>query len=185
MMKKTEEIFSILSKGMFISRNSTSQNMRAYYDLLEDHQQEYADYYAGIGFLLEGGNGYFYFCRKESKADMQRKLERMAQWIDILDFLKTYNGTFSSGFEFMTSDIEVRLSSDIELKEKAEQLFRGRHSTHQEIIERLMKELTDNGFAELISEVTKQYVITDAFHYMEELVDCLTISDEVKNEIPE
>ena len=64
-------------------------------------------------------------------------------------------------------------------------MFRGRHSTHQEIIERLMKELTDNGFAELISEVTKQYVITDAFHYMEELVDCLTIPEEVKNEIPE
>lgn len=150
MMKKTEEIFSILSKGMFISRNSTSQNMRAYYDLLEDHQQEYADYYAGIGFLLEGGNGYLYVFKKSSM-----------------------------------SNIEVRLSSDIELKEKAEQLFRGRHSTHQEIIERLMKELTDNGFAELISEVTKQYVITDAFHYMEELVDCLTISEEVKNEIPE
>ncbi len=48
-----------------------------------------------------------------------------------------------------------------------------------------MKELTDNGFAELISEVTKQYVITDAFHYMEELVDCLTIPEEGKNEIPE
>lgn len=63
-MKKTEEIFSILSKGMFISRNSTSQNMRAYYDLLEDHQQEYADYYAGIGFLLEEVMGIFIFAEK-------------------------------------------------------------------------------------------------------------------------
>lgn len=56
----TEEIFNILSKGGFISNNSVQARIKRYYDAIEDHQAEYDEYYQGIGFHLEAGDGYFF-----------------------------------------------------------------------------------------------------------------------------
>ena len=84
-MQYTREIFDTLSKGAFISADSTSQQVRRWYDALDDGFQEYRAYYEGVGFILESGDGYFYFSRKESKADLQRKLEALLRWAAALD----------------------------------------------------------------------------------------------------
>ena len=57
-MKYTEEIFNILSKGGFISSNSVSTQVKRLYDAIEEDLPDYYDYYKGIGFYLEGGDGY-------------------------------------------------------------------------------------------------------------------------------
>ncbi len=75
----TEEIFNILSKGGFISNNSVQARIKRYYDAIEDHQAEYDEYYLGIGFHLEAGDGYFFFTRKETKVDLLRKLEAVSK----------------------------------------------------------------------------------------------------------
>ncbi len=183
-MKYTEEIFNKLSRGEFISANSTSVQVRRLYDAIDDNLQEYQDYFHGIGMQLEGGDGYYYFCRQEAKVDMTRKLEAMYKWIDYIDFLKTFNSTFGSGFEFRPADMLVRMSNDIELKEKAEGLFKEKKS-HEEIVDKLIKEMENIGFVEISNEIDSTYKVTSAFHYIEEIVDCLTISEEVKDEIPE
>ena len=117
-MRYTKEIFEILSKGGFISQNSISQQRAHLYDAIEDDFQQYQEYYEGIGFLLEGGNGYYYFSRSESKMDLADKVQRLATWIDRVDFLKTFNTAFGPGFSFRKSNILEKFSSDIELKEK-------------------------------------------------------------------
>ena len=75
LMKYTEEIFNILSKGGFISSNSVSPAVKRYYDAIEEELAEYYEYYKGIGFYLEGGDGYYLFTRREAKVDLERKLE--------------------------------------------------------------------------------------------------------------
>lgn len=85
-MKRSEEIFNILSKGGFIVSNSIKPQNNQLYDLIEEDEQEYADYFAGIGFQLDKGDGYYYFSRREAKVDLQRKLEAMCKWIDYLVF---------------------------------------------------------------------------------------------------
>jgi hypothetical protein len=125
-MRYTKDIFDILSRGGFISQNSVSQQISNLYDAIEDDFQQYQDYFSGIGFLLEGGNGYYYFSRSENKVELADKVQRMAEWIDRIDFLKTFNTAFGSGFTFSKSNILEQFSSDIELKEKArheQQLF--------------------------------------------------------------
>jgi len=119
MVRYTKEIFDILSKGGFISQNSISQQRTHLYDAIEDDFQKYQEYYQGIGFLLEGGNGYYYFSRTENKVELSEKVQRLALWIDRVDFLKTFNQAFGSGFTFRKSNILEKFSSDIELKEKA------------------------------------------------------------------
>lgn len=56
-MRYTKEIFDILNKGGFISQNSISQQRSHLYDAIEDDFQNYQEYFSGIGFQLEGGNG--------------------------------------------------------------------------------------------------------------------------------
>ena len=60
-MKYTKEIFDILSRGGFICSNSVRRQTKTIYDAIEDNYEEYREYYSGIGFNLESGNGYYYF----------------------------------------------------------------------------------------------------------------------------
>ena len=55
-MKYTEEIYSTLSHGGFISSNSLSPAVRRYYDAIEEELTDYYEYYKGIGFYLESGD---------------------------------------------------------------------------------------------------------------------------------
>lgn len=173
----TEEIFNILSRGGFISNNSVLAKIKRYYDAIEDYQAEYDEYYQGIGFHLEAGDGYFFFSRKETKGDLQRKLEAVSKWIDYLTFLKTYNSTFGSGLVFSAADIVVRINCDMELKELAGKLFSEKKS-YDEIVDKLIGELVRMGFIEQQDEVEKNWKVLTSFHYIEELIDCISITDD-------
>ncbi len=173
-MRYTKEIFEILSKGGFISQNSISQQRAHLYDAIEDDFQQYQEYYEGIGFLLEGGNGYYYFSRSESKMDLADKVQRLATWIDRVDFLKTFNTAFGPGFSFRKSNILEKFSSDIELKEKARHLYTDL-KTNDEKIDKLINEMDKMGFVEIENDLDNTYKVTSAFHYIEEVIDCLTI----------
>lgn len=173
-MRYTKEIFEILSKGGFISQNSISQQRSLLYDAIEDDFRQYQEYFEGIGFLLEGGNGYYYFSRQETKVELEDKVQRLAPWIDRLDFLKTFNTAFGSGFSFRKSNILEEFSSDIELKEKARHIYTDL-KTNDEKMDKLIGDMERLGFVELENELDGTYKVTAAFHYIEELIDCLTI----------
>ena len=166
----TEEIFNILSRGGFISNNSVQTKIK----------REYDEYYQGIGFHLEAGDGYFFFTRKENKVDLLRKLEAVSKWIDYLTFLKTYNSAFGAGLVFSAADIVVRINCDMELKELAGKLFSEKKS-YDEIVEKLISELDRMGFIEQQDEVEKTWKVLASFHYIEELIDCISITDDTDN----
>ena len=163
-MHYTKEIFDILSRGGFISQNSVSQQQSNLYDAIEDDFQQYQDYFSG----------YYYFSRQENKVELADKVQRMAEWIDKTDFLKTFNTAFGSGFTFRKSNILEKFSSDIELKEKARRLYTDL-MTNDEKIDKLIGDLQRQGFVELQDELDGTFKVTAAFHYIEELIDCLTI----------
>ena len=173
-MRYTKEIFDILSKGGFISRNSISQLHSHIYDAIEDDYESYLEYFRGIGFQLEVGNGYYYFSRTENKVELADKVQRLALWIDRVDFLKTFNNIFGPGFSFRKSNILEKFSSDIELKEKARNLYPDL-KTNDDKIDKLITDLERLGLVELENELDGTYKVTSAFHYSEELIDCLTI----------
>lgn len=186
MIKQTAEIFEILSKGGFISSDSTNQNIRQLYIVIEENQVELTEFFAAINFNLESGNEYFYFTRRENKVDLERKLEIAARWIDVLDFIKTYDAAFSAGFRFQPADIVVKAGSDLELKEKLNglKMLTGREK-HEDIIDKIVYDLRRDGFIELENDITSTYKVVAAFSYLEELVACINIPEEIQNEIPE
>ena len=183
-MKYTREIFDILSRGGFICSNSVRRQTKTIYDAIEDNYEEYREYYSGIGFNLESGNGYYYFTRQESRVELDAKLDRFVRWIDRLDFLKTFNNVFGPGFTFRTSNILEQIAADMELKEKAMRLYAEKLKL-DEVVDKLVDELEKIGFVEKENELDGTWKVTSAFHYIEELVDCLTVSEEVRNEVLE
>ena len=70
------------------------------------------------------------------------------------------------------------------MKEKAAKLFSDKKK-YDEVVGKLLKELESMGLIEKENELDGTYKVLSAFHYMEDLVDCITISEEVQDEIPE
>ena len=187
--KQTAIIFEILSKGQFISSNSSDESIRKLYSIIEEEQNfDYLyDFFRNINFTLEHGDEYYYFSRVENKIDLERKLDQAFKWIDILDFLKVFDGSFGSGYRFTPSDILVKLNLDAELKSKLEGLKRysGGKEKFNEIVDKILEDLKKDRFIELENEISHQYKVLASFKYLEQLVMSINISEEVKNEIPE
>src|SRR5690625_6879740 len=87
--------------------------MQTLYNIMEDKNtfEDLYDYFKQINYIIEHGNGYFYFSRKEKNTDLDRKLNKAFEWIDWLDFLKSYDNTFDVGFRFTPDDIASKLKN--------------------------------------------------------------------------
>lgn len=185
---QTANIFKILSKGQFISSNSSDKNISNLYNIIEDDENfdNLYDYFININFVLEKGNEYFYFSRPENKIDLEKKIEKAFEWIDIIDFFKTYDNAFSVGYRFSPSELLVRIKTDAELETKLDGLKKHTDKTkHQDILDKILKKLIDDTYIELENEITHQYKVLASFNYLEQLILTINIPDDVKNEIPE
>ena len=183
---QTADIFKILSKGQFLSSNSSNKTIQELYNVIENEQNfdNLRMFFQQINFILEKGDEYFYFSRPETKADLEKKIETAYKWIDILDFLKTYDNAFGSGYRFSPSEILVRIKADAELETKLERLNKNKE-TLQDILDKVLKQLIDDNFIEIENERTQQYKVLASFKYLENLILTININEEVKNEIPE
>lgn len=185
---QTAEIFKILSKGQFISSNSSDKVISSLYNVIDEEQnyENLRDYFENIHFILERGDEYFYFSRPETKVDLEKKIERAFEWIDIMDFLKTFDNAFSPGYRFTPSEIMVRIKTDAELETKLEALKKHTNrAIHQDILDRVLKKLIDDTFIELENDITHQYKVLASFKYLEQLILTINIPDEIIDEIPE
>lgn len=185
MRNNTQRIYERLSRGEFLSVDSSDTSIRHLYEDIEENLDDYVDFFKEIGLQLEAGNGYFFFSRiGEGKQSIEQKLESFSKWLDYLDFLKTYNQSFTAGYQFRKSHLIEQISLDIELKEKAGHLYKKYGAgSYLEIVNKLLQEMQGMGFAECISEQDESFKITSAFHYAEELVNMIQIANE--DEIPE
>ena len=185
MRNNTQRIYERLSRGEFLSVDSSDTSIRHLYEDIEENLEDYTEYFKEIGLQLESGNGYFYFSRTgESKQSIEQKLESFSKWLDYLDFLKCYNQSFAAGYQFRKSHLLEQISLDIELKEKAHHLFKKYGAgSNVEIVNKLLQEMQNIGFTECISELDETFKVTSAFHYAEDLVEIIQITTE--DEVPE
>jgi len=185
---QTAEIFKILSKGQFINSNSSNKTVSDLYKVIEDEQnfENLYDYFQSINFTLEKGDEYYYFSRPENKVDLENKIEAAFRWIDIIDFLKSYDNTFSSGYRFTPFEILSRIKTDAELETKLEGLRKHTDKEkHHDILDKILKKLIDDTFIEIENEITHQFKVLASFKYLEQLILIINIDDDVRNEIPE
>jgi hypothetical protein len=190
--KQTGEIFELLSKGHFICSNSSDSRISKLSEILDDSEnfEMLYDYFYSINFILQKGDEYYHFSRKdESKADLERKLEAACKWIDIVDFFKAFDNAFGSGYSFSPAEIAVKISVEAVLKNKADGLKgilkMDEKTPYPEVVNKIVKTLCDDGFSEIENDILKSYKVLSSFKYLEELINNINIPDEVQYEIPE
>lgn len=176
-MKYIQQVFDRLSRGGFISSDSADESTRNIFLDIEDHKDDYSGYFEQIGFILEEGTGFFYFSPRESKTALVDKLKRFGHWIDILDFLKAWEPALGPGFTFIHADLMIKIDSDIELREKAKSLYENKVK-NDEICDRLMEELSRQGFIEQLDDVAQRYQVTAAYRYLENMVELIAFNEE-------
>jgi len=184
MPAQTADIFELLSKGQFICSNSVEDSSRKLFNIIDDNFEELYTYFSAIGFKLEKGDEYFYFSREEQRADLERKIEQVYRWIDVLDFFKTFNNGFGPGYRFTASDVISQMKVDASLNDKLQGMRKlAGDGTHRERVQRIIDEMEKYGVIELENEITEQYKVLSSFKYLEQLIVSIYISEEVKEEM--
>ncbi|MEN9443465.1 MAG: hypothetical protein RIS47_355 [Bacteroidota bacterium] len=181
-----KEVFEQLSKGAFICSNSSKLQTQKIYSYIDENFDDLAQYFQEINFILTSGDEYFHFTRVEQKVDIARKLEQAFRWIDVVDFFKCFDVAFGAGFRFVPAEIAVQLKVNATLKSKLLAL-RAYTQTDNVMtgIQKLIDNLTKDGYLELENEISDSYKVLASFSYLENLILSINLSEEVQDEIPQ
>ena len=189
MTKYTFKIFEVLRKGQFICSNSPTDDIKTLYKVLDDDDTfvELYEYFIEINYLLERGNEYFYFSRNEKNTDLERKLEKAFDWIDVIDFFNAFNSSFDVGFRFTPSEIHSQLNINADLKFKLENLktIKLEKKNYLERIKKIIEKLEKDNYISLENELSETYKVLTSFHYLKDLINTINIPESIENEIPE
>lgn len=179
---QTVEIYKRLRHGGFICSNSPDADERHLYNYLDDEAnfERLLDYFLDIDYWLLKGDEFFYFARPTpQKVELSRKIDQAFEWIDWLDFLKTYDSAFGVGYRFSASDIDAQLKNNAELKHKLERLRLGSEvKTYALRIERLIKRGVDENFIALENELSQTYKVLTSFNYLIDLINAINLPEE-------
>lgn len=176
--QRIDEIFEKLSGGNFICSNSVEKDTRELFDIIEKKQDILLEYFSKIGFRLEKGEGYYYFS-KDYKGSDEKKLEKFYDYIDLLDFLKSFNSNFSSGFQFSSSEIAQQCSVDLNLKEKLNELRKDKTKNNIEKARDIIRELRSNGFIEQVNPDEEKFKVLSSFSYLENIILAINIEGDI------
>jgi hypothetical protein len=172
------DIFDYLRTGHFINDNSNKEVEQVWFDYLDNPQnfEKTKTYFEPLYLTLEKGSGYFYLSKKGNVQSIQSKIETAFDWIDILDFFRTYNPTFGAGSVFEPAQIKVACSENVLLQEKLNRINKGK-TTDLEKIQKLSTDLVSADFA-ILQPDAEQYKVLSAINYLDRLVNLINIQDD-------
>jgi hypothetical protein len=172
--KQAPEIFSILSRGNFISSNGSKGKL---YDIIsfEDNFSVLRELFSHTGYTLEHGHNYYYFSQpEEANLIMEKKLEQFAYYIDVMDFFSSMDLKPSVGTRYRITQIAEECFSNERLKQKIFALSR-----REKMVDKVAEvaiDLAQAGFFEQEDEDT--FKVMDAIHYLEQVISLITIEED-------
>lgn len=176
--QKTADIFNALNKGRFISSNSVDPEEKSLFRIIEENFDDLYEYFSHIDLYLEQGDEFFYFSRDDKKIDLENKLKRMLRYIDILDFFKSYDTLFTSGYRFSSSAIAEKCKVDSNLQRKLESIQSSSGTDKIQKIEEVAVELEKLSYFAMENEIEGTYKVLSSFKYLEEIVNKIEIAGE-------
>ncbi len=178
--KQTPEIFSILSRGHFISSNGSKGKL---YDIItyEDNFALLKELFGHTGYTLEHGHNYYYFSQPdEPNISIEKKLEQFAYYIDVMDFFSSMDQKPTVGTRYRITQIAEECFSNERLKQKI--LALSRREKMVDKVAEVANDLALSGFFEQEDEDT--YKVMDAIHYLEQVITMITIDDDGEQKNP-
>lgn len=182
--KQTHEIFNILARGHFISSNGTKDGMNRLYDILNDPEnfQKLQAFFGILKYKIERGNNYFYFSKtNEPPSITEKKLETFEKYIDIIDLFASLDNKITIGSRFRPSEIAEECNANVRLKQKLAKIPLYRSETFYNKIREICDMLARDSFIELEDEASETYKVLDAYGYLLEVINAITIFGQPQN----
>ncbi len=174
--RKIGEVFEVLIEGKFICESSTNRKMRTLYNICEKNEVYLADYFINLGYILEKGDGYFFFSKDEepSSSYYDSKIKSFLKMIPLVEFMLVYDNSFGVGTKISIKEIAIALEKKMDLKDRLDKM--NRHKTRLSDIdacESIIKEFVKMGYAEVLDEYSRIYKIVDSYSYLENFIDSI------------
>ncbi len=161
-----KRIYEVILRGNFINENATQDGFSELYRVVYNNQDVLREYFRPLGYILLQRSGYFYFARDDAE-ESQAVLERMVDYIDIVNFLKVLDSNFTVGYRFTINSIETQLNSSVELQDMASKMRGISIKSYREFSDRIVERLMKNGFIEEQDSVSEEYIVLNSYDYIE------------------
>ncbi|MEA3227898.1 MAG: hypothetical protein U9P38_02375 [Campylobacterota bacterium] len=172
-----QKIYAIILKGGFINENSSKNSNTEIYNAITTKESEIRAYFLPLGYILMHRSGYFYFAHDEA-SDKESALEKIVDYIDIVNFLKTVDNSFSIGYRFKLSSIENQLNSSIELQDLAKKMKGINSKSNREFVQKIVDKLKKDGFVEEVSTQNAEFIVLNSYDYIEMFLSEVEIYEE-------
>ena len=179
--KQTHDIFAIMARGHFISSNGSKDNMGRLYDLINNPENfdRLQAYFNVIRYNIERGNNYFYFSRlNEANSLIEQKLETFERYIDVIDLFASMDNKITIGSRFRPSEIAEECNANVRLKQKLQKIPMYRSETLLNKVRDICNLMTRDSFLELEDEQTESYKVLDAYTYLLDMINAISIYEE-------
>ncbi len=179
--KQTHDIFAIMARGHFISSNGTKDNMSKLYDIINNPENfdRLQAYFNIIRYNIERGNNYFYFSKiNEANSLIEQKLEAFERYIDVIDLFASMDNKITIGARFRPSEIAEECNANVRLKQKLQKIPMYRSETLLNKVRDICNLMTRDSFLELEDEQTESYKVLDAYTYLLDMINAISIYEE-------
>jgi hypothetical protein len=179
--KQTHDIFAIMARGHFISSNGTKDGMNRLYDIINNPENfdRLQAYFNVIRYNIERGNNYFYFSRiNEANSLIEQKLETFERYIDVIDLFASMDNKITIGSRFRPSEIAEECNANVRLKQKLQKIPMYRSETLLNKVRDICNLMTRDSFLELEDEQTESYKVLDAYTYLLDMINAISIYEE-------
>jgi hypothetical protein len=179
--KQTHDIFAIMARGHFISSNGTKDGMNRLYDIINNPENfdKLQGYFNVIRYNIERGNNYFYFSRvNEANSLIEQKLETFERYIDVIDLFASMDNKITIGSRFRPSEIAEECNANVRLKQKLQKIPMYRSETLLNKVRDICNLMTRDSFLELEDEQTESYKVLDAYTYLMDMINAISIYEE-------
>ncbi len=179
--RQTHEIFAVMARGNFISSNGSRDGMNRLYDVINNPENfdRLQAYFNVIRFNIERGNNYFYFSKlSEPNSELEKKLERFERYIDIIDLLASMDNKITIGSRFRPTEIAEECNANVRLKQKLQKIPLYRSETLHNKVREICDLMSRDSFLELEDEKTESYKVLDAYTYLLDLINAISIYED-------
>ena len=161
-----ERIYQAILRGDFINENSAKNGNCELFEAIASKEAQLRAYFRVIGYELMCREGYYYFAH-DGASHSRATLEKMVDYIEIANFLKTVDANFGVGYKFSLPSLENQLNINIELQELAHKMKGIKAKDNREFIEKTIEKLKKDGFVEEGNVTRAEYIVLNSYEYIE------------------
>lgn len=180
--RKIGEVYDVLCLGKFICESSVDRKIKMLYVVCEKNEVYLADYFMNLGYILERGDGYFFFSKDEKPSTeyFDKKIKNFLKMIEFVEFMLVYDNSFGVGTKVSVKKMALGLGKDIALKERLGKMKQQQEKLSDiDACDSIMKEFVKMGYAEVLDEYSRIYKVLDSYLYLETFIDSIR---EISNE---